>query len=112
MTAHPTPSAGNMLKWIEALEAPDAPKQMFGHYFDTMVEDDGKTSESCCAVGLGCKALALPVKDFEDMLGESGLSSDVIRWNDKDRLTFPQIAAKIREWCKENGIELSTEATG
>ena len=100
-------NAANILKWIEALESPDAPEQCFGTYYGT--------NGDCCAIGLGARNAGLhPVKfqhifDMFPPLGyipEQPLITNVAGWNDHSRLTFPQIATKIREWCAENDISL------
>lgn len=109
-TAAPQANAANILKWVLALEAPDAPEQCIE------LSHDG---DKRCAIGV-CHDIIesdpTARAHYASVDRWLGLPFGIVRiimreWNDRDRLSFRQIAAKIREWCKENGIELSTEAT-
>lgn len=97
-----TPNAANILRWIEALESPDAPRQCYGYY----TEDD-----KFCAMGLARHIFGIENTHrsaADVMCLPEELPRAIVSWNDNDRLTFPQIAAKIREWCAANAVDLAS----
>src|SRR5687768_2088818 len=80
----------------------------------TQTREDYKQDDCYCAVGVGLYLLQDKNFDYRDAVinklrdeGMGWVSSHlfldrVINWNDKDKLTFPQIADKIEEHL--NGI--------
>ncbi len=97
----------NLIDLIEALESNEY-KQIFGEYYNSTDEKEIQ----CCAIGLAMMTakvpekeywysvksfMRLPIVDIQEAYGiDINDESAIMNWNDTDRLSFPEIAQKLR----------------
>lgn len=88
------------LKWIEALESGEYQQYKYS------ITNHPDNPDAFCCIGVGCKVMDPnsfnPSYDgytfMRDATGyDKFFEQECISWNDRENLTFPEIAAKLRE---------------